>query len=89
LILDDALSMVDTPTEERILSQILALRQKKTNLIVSHRVSTIIRADRILVLDRGKIVEQGEHNELPGQGGLYTTLYEEQLIVEELEAGAQ
>ena len=89
LILDDALSMVDTRTEERILNQVLALRQKKTNLIVSHRVSTIIRADRILVLDRGKIVEQGEHHELLGQGGLYTSLYEEQLIVEELEAGAQ
>ena len=89
LILDDALSMVDTRTEERILNQILELRRNKTDLIVSHRVSTIIRADRILVLDRGKLVEQGTHHELLGKGGLYATLYEEQLIVEELEMGAK
>jgi ATP-binding cassette subfamily B protein len=89
LILDDALSMVDTRTEERILNQILELRRNKTGLIVSHRVSTIIRADRILVLDRGKLVEQGTHHELLGKGGLYATLYEEQLIVEELEMGAK
>ncbi len=89
LILDDALSMVDTRTEEKILNQILELRRHKTNLIVSHRVSTIIRADRILVLDRGRLVEEGTHLELLRSGGLYAALYEEQLIVQELEIGAR
>lgn len=88
LILDDALSMVDTRTEERILSRILELRQNRTNLIVSHRTSTIIRTDRIFVLDRGELVEEGTHDELMDKGGLYTTLYKEQLIFQELEMGA-
>jgi len=88
LILDDALSMVDTRTEERILSRILELRQNKTNLIVSHRASTIIRADRVFVLDQGELVEEGTHDKLMDKGGLYTTLYKEQLIFQELEMGA-
>ncbi len=88
LILDDALSMVDTRTEERILSRILELRQNRTNLIVSHRASTIIRADRIFVLDQGELVEEGTHDELMDKNGLYTTLYKEQLIFQELEMGA-
>ena len=87
LILDDALSMVDTRTEEEILNQILNLRHDKTNLIVSHRVSTISRADRIVVLDRGELVEEGSHNSLIALGGVYATLYEEQRLVEELELG--
>lgn len=87
LILDDALSMVDTRTEERILNQILNLRRNKTNLIVSHRVSTISRADRIVVLEDGKIVEQGTHKELLELEKVYATLYEKQLIAQELEMG--
>jgi ABC-type multidrug transport system fused ATPase/permease subunit len=79
---------VDTRTEERILSRILELRQNKTNLIVSHRASTIIRADRVFVLDQGELVEEGTHDELMDKGGLYTTLYKEQLIFQELEMGA-
>ncbi|MBW2111611.1 MAG: ABC transporter ATP-binding protein [Deltaproteobacteria bacterium] len=59
LILDDALSMVDTRTEQEILNRILRLRRNRTNLIVSHRVSTIKRAHRIVVLDRGEVVEEG------------------------------
>jgi len=85
LILDDALSMVDTRTEERILNCILDRRPDKTNLIVSHRVSTIRRADRILVLDKGEVVEEGTHDHLIGLGGTYAALYEEQLRQEELE----
>ncbi len=85
LILDDALSMVDTRTEEVILNRILDRRPDKTNLIVSHRVSTIRRADRILVLDRGELVEEGTHDHLIVLGGTYAALYEEQLLTEELE----
>ncbi|MBU4426531.1 MAG: ABC transporter ATP-binding protein/permease [Proteobacteria bacterium] len=88
LILDDALSMVDTRTEERILNQVLGLRQNKTNLIVSHRISTISRAERIAVLERGELVELGTHENLLKKGEIYTTLYEKQVIAEELEIGA-
>ena len=87
LILDDALSMVDTRTEERILNQVLGLRQNKTNLIVSHRISTISRAKRIAVLERGELLELGTHETLLEKGGIYTTLYEKQIIAEELEIG--
>ncbi len=87
LILDDALSMVDTRTEEGILNRILDLRQNRTNVIVSHRVSTIRRADRIFVLDRGLLKEEGTHESLIRLGGIYATLYEEQLLGEALENG--
>ena len=87
LILDDALSMVDTRTEQRILNQVLSLRRNKTNMIVSHRISTISRADRIVVLERGELAEQGTHENLLEKGGIYTTLYEKQIIAEELEMG--
>ncbi len=87
LILDDALSMVDTRTEERILNQILGFREYKTNLIVSHRLSTISRADLILVLDRGELVEVGDHETLMDTGNEYARLYEKQLLAQELEIG--
>ena len=87
LILDDALSMVDTRTEERILNQVLSLRRNKTSLIVSHRISTISRAERIAVLERGELVELGTHKELLKLGNIYATLYEKQLIARELEMG--
>ncbi|RLG43002.1 MAG: ABC transporter ATP-binding protein, partial [Thermoproteota archaeon] len=85
LILDDALSMVDTRTEERILNRVLRLRRRKTNLIVSHRVSTVSRTDRTVVLEQGKIVETGNHKSLLEQGGLYASLYEKQVLEQELE----
>lgn len=85
LILDDALSMVDTRTEERILNRILRLRRQKTNLIVSHRVSTVSRTDRTVVLDQGEIVEIGNHESLLKQGGPYASLYEKQILEQELE----
>ena len=87
LILDDAFSMVDTRTEEGILNRILELRKGKTTLIVSHRVSTIRRADLIVVLDQGKLVEMGTHDTLLGQRRSYTQLYERQVLAQELENG--
>ena len=88
LILDDALSMVDTRTEERILNQILEFRKNKTNLIVSHRISTISRADLIVVLDKGELVEAGDHKSLMATGNEYARLYERQLLAQDLGIGA-
>jgi ATP-binding cassette subfamily B protein len=85
LILDDALSMVDTRTEERILNQILASRESKTNLIVSHRLSTISRADVIVVMDQGEVAEVGSHQSLLQRNHAYARLYEKQLLAQELE----
>lgn len=83
LILDDALSMVDTRTEARILGRILGLPGERTTWIVSHRVATIRRADWILVLHEGRLVEEGEHHKLIRAGGQYAALYEKQLLEEE------
>lgn len=85
LILDDALSMVDTRTEERILNDILSWREGKTNLIVSHRLSTIRRADKIVVLRRGKLMEVGDHETLMEEGTEYANLYRMQLLKSEFE----
>ena len=87
LILDDALSMVDTRTEEGILNRILDLRRERTNVIVSHRVSTISRADRIFVFDHGSLKEEGTHEILIHLKGIYAALYEEQLLGEAFENG--
>jgi ATP-binding cassette subfamily B protein len=86
LILDDALSAVDTYTEEEILARLRGVMRERTSLIVSHRVSTVRDADRIFVLDRGRIAEQGRHDELVAKRGLYATLHGRQLLEEELAA---
>jgi ATP-binding cassette, subfamily B, multidrug efflux pump len=86
LILDDALSAVDTYTEEEILSRLRGVMRQRTSIIVSHRVSTVRAADRIFVLDAGRIAERGTHDELVRQGGLYAALYRKQLLEEELAA---
>jgi ATP-binding cassette subfamily B multidrug efflux pump len=89
LILDDALSMVDTRTEERILNSILASRKDKTTLIVSHRLTTISRADLIVVLEGGEVAEAGDHETLMGMQNEYSRLYERQLLARELELNAK
>ena len=86
LILDDALSAVDTYTEEEILHRLRDVMRQRTSIIVSHRISTVRDADQILVLDEGRIVERGGHDELVAHGGLYAELYRKQLLEEELAA---
>ena len=86
LILDDALSSVDTVTEEKILRGLAEVMRNRTTILISHRVSTVQNADRIVVLNHGRIVELGSHRELLARGGYYAELYQKQLLEEELEA---
>ncbi len=85
LILDDALSSVDTETEERILRRLTGVMAGRTTILISHRCSTVRDADLIVVLRDGRIAERGAHSELLGLGGYYAELYQKQLLEEELE----
>src|SRR5271163_50145 len=84
LILDDALSSVDTNTEDKILNHLRDVMRGRTTIFISHRVSTVRNADRIAVLHGGAIVELGTHDELLALNGYYTDLYNKQLLEEEL-----
>lgn len=75
LILDEATSNVDTMTEQRIQKAFLKMMEGRTSFIIAHRLSTIREADLILVMDKGRIIEQGTHNELLAKNGFYTKLY--------------
>ena len=86
LILDDALSSVDTVTEEQILASLADVMRDRTTILISHRVSTVQNAHRIVVLSHGNVVEIGTHQELQKRGGYYAELYQKQLLEEELEA---
>jgi len=85
LLFDDCLSAVDTETEERILNNLLEISKDKTTIIVSHRVSSAKNADTIIILEEGRILQQGSHNQLVNQEGYYKELYYKQLSEKEVQ----
>lgn len=88
LIFDDCLSAVDAKTEVKILDNLKRIMKERTSIIISHRISAVKDADIIAVLDHGKIVELGNHNDLLLQNGIYHDIYEKQLIEQELQEEA-
>jgi ATP-binding cassette subfamily B multidrug efflux pump len=88
LILDDALSAVDTQTESRILADLRDVMRGRTSFIISHRVSAVMHADQILVLEDGRIVERGKHTQLLARGGTYARLLRRQMLEQDLESEA-
>ncbi|MBN2572530.1 MAG: ABC transporter ATP-binding protein, partial [Ignavibacteriales bacterium] len=84
LVLDDSFSSVDTHTEEEILNNLKNYIKNRTTIIISHRISTVKNADKIFVIDGGKIIEEGTHKELLRQKGLYAQLHKKQLLEEEI-----
>lgn len=83
LIFDDCLSAVDTETEEKILNNLKPLMKQRSTVIISHRISSVQHADQILVLEEGRLIEKGKHNELIEQKGVYYETYQKQLLEDE------
>ena len=86
LILDDCLSAVDTNTERKILDKLKPFMEKRTCIIIAHRISTLQDADEIIVLDDGQIIERGNHEELLDNRGYYYKIYQRQLLEEEIKS---
>ncbi len=86
-ILDDALSSVDIQTEERILEGLEKFIRGKTTILITHRIAPLRRADRIVVLEEGRVAETGDHKSLLSKGGIYAELYWQRQLEEELERG--
>src|SRR5215207_5718451 len=80
LSLDDSTASVDTQTEKLIQAALDALMEGRTTFVIAHRLSTVRRADIILVMDQGRIVEQGTHEDLLARGGLYKEIHDLQLV---------
>ena len=83
MILDDSLSAVDGKTEANIIKNLKEYRNGRTNIIVAHRLSAVMHADKIIVLENGKIVEEGTHDELMANRGWYHSLFLEQQMTKE------
>ena len=88
LILDDALSAVDAKTEETILANLKEVRHERTTIITAHRLSSVMHAEEIIVVDAGRIVERGTHQELLQQKGWYSRIFEQQQLAAKIEGGA-
>lgn len=86
LVLDDATSSVDTETEHEINERIHARTRKLTTFIVSHRISSVKDADKVIYLENGEIIEQGSHEQLMQINGRYAELYQSQLLAEEIDS---
>jgi ATP-binding cassette subfamily B protein len=89
LILDDALSAVDAKTEETILENLREVRSDKTTIITAHRLSSVMHADEIIVMDDGTIAERGTHDELVASGGWYARMWEKQQLETKLDERGQ
>ncbi len=83
MIFDDSLSAVDTQTDVEIRKALEERFGQSTVILISHRITTLMKADKIIVLDKGKIVEQGTHEDLRNSGGIYQRIYESQTLSEE------
>lgn len=82
LILDEATSSIDHESEELIQQATLKLTSNRTSIVIAHRLATIQNADRILVMDKGRVMEEGNHRELLGQNGMYRQLYDLQFATD-------
>ena len=83
LILDDSLSAVDTDTESQILNSLKRRSSEQTTIIVAHRLSSVMHADKILMLDKGQVIQEGTHEELSTQAGIYRQLCEIQGAIQQ------